>query len=178
MFSSIYIASPHIITSKLWNLTGDPQVSILSFMPLFSPYQNCSETRFGNASEQRAQVGWQHHLGGVTECCATAGKKRSLQTPSPPCPWPPHPADKAALAKSALQNIVFCSEKFKIKPLKLHHQKGRILTRLPSQNESDSRWLLTSETDTENLVGYKMRPKSPFRFVFLPKVRSALVITL
>lgn len=95
-----------------------------------------------------------------------------LQARNPACkpPYLPahrlHPADKAALVKYALPNTVFCSEKFKIKILKLHHQKGRITTRLPSWNECDSLLLLTCITAIQNLVGYKMWPKSLFRFMF------------
>lgn len=140
-------------------------VSLLSW---FSPYWNCSETRFGNASQRRAQVVRHHLLRGVTECCATHCRQEIRNTACKP-PYLPvhhlHPADKAALVKYALRNTVFCSEKFKIKILELHHRKGRITPQPPSWNECDSPLLLTCKTAIWNLVGYKMWPTSLFRFI-------------
>lgn len=64
-----------------------------------------------------------------------------------------HSADKAVLVKCPLQSTVLCSEKFKIKILKFHHQKGK-LRRLPSWNEGVSPLLFTCKTTIQNLVVY------------------------
>lgn len=70
-----------------------------------------------------------------------------------------HPADTAVLVKSPLQNNVICSEKLKIKILKFQRQKGRIM-KLCSWNECISPLLFTCKTTIQNLVIYKLRPKS------------------
>lgn len=137
----------------------------VSLMSLLSPYWNCSETRFGMLHSKEHKW-WDIIFLGEPQ------RAVPLQARNPACKplYLPvhhlHPADKAALVIHALQNTVFCSEKFKIKILKLHHQKGRITTRLPSWNERESLLLLTCRTALQNLVGYKIWPKSMFRFMF------------
>jgi len=153
----------------------------VSLMSLFSPYWKCPETRFRAKSTS-----------GETSSSQGSQSAVPLQARNPACKPPHlpahglHPGDKAALAESALQNTAFCSEEFKIKILKLRHQKGRLTTSLPAWNECDSLLLLACKTATQNLVGYKTWPKKPKLPVWVyvlflsvsPEVRSALTIIL
>lgn len=167
MFFSAYIASPNSIISKLWYLTSDLQVSVLRFPPvMIFPILKLLRHTLRECFTAKSTSG---------ETSSSQGSHRvlchSLQARNPACkpPYLPvhhlHPADKAALVKYALWNTVFCSEKFKIKILELHHRKGRITPQPPSWNECDSPLLLTCKTAIWNLVGYKMWPTSLFRFI-------------
>lgn len=156
MISSLYIASPNSIISKIWHLTGDLQVLILNFSHvIIFPTLKLLRDMQGKCFRAKS-TSVTHHL--LKAPC------RQETPPSLPAD-DLHPADKAVLVKSPLQNTVLSLEKIKIKILKFHHQKGRITT-LPYWNECISPLLFTCKTTIQNLVVYKLWPKSLFTFFF------------
>lgn len=164
MVSNLYTASPNSIISKLWNLAGDLQVSILNFSHvIIFPTQKLLRDMHWKCFSTKGTSVTHHLLRGVTVPCPCrqetqpANHLASLHDL--------HPADKAVLVKCPLQNTVLCSEKLKIKILKFHHQKGRI-RRLTSWNECVSPLLFTCKTTIQNLVVYRLWPKSLFMFFF------------
>lgn len=83
---SLSFLSPNSRISKPCNCNRQPtgRYKFSASHAIIFPHWNCSETCFRSSSEQWAQV--VRHLGGITECCAAAGKKSSLPTTLPPCP--------------------------------------------------------------------------------------------
>lgn len=162
MVSSLYIASLNSIISKLWNLRGINSEFLSSHY--FPHIESAQRHELKMLQDKEHKCGTSSAQGTHIVLCPCRQETSPANHPAS-LHMSLHPADTLLLVKSPLQNTILCSEKIKIKNLKLHHQKGRI-TRLPSWNECVSAQLFTCKTTIQNAVIYKLWPKSLFMFFF------------